>query len=213
MMKTTVALALALTAGSAAADPASAPLAAADPASAPLAAPPPAAPGYLTPGDQAPPHAASRPDPTVAITISPVHLFIPMIELTAELRVAPKFGIAVIAGMGVFREKTTDTKINLYEGGVSARYYVTGSFRSGVQLGAEAAYVKADTGSTGIEVEAAGLALSPFVGYKWTHRTGFTFDGQLGAAFMALRAKAETGEMAEASKVGPMLNLNLGYSF
>jgi hypothetical protein len=30
---------------------------------------------------------------------------------------------------------------------------------------------------------------------------------------MVARAKAETGEMAERSGVGPMLNLNLGYSF
>jgi hypothetical protein len=153
-------------------------------------------------------------DPSIAITMSPVHLAIPLVELTAEVRVARKFGIAVIGGAGVYRDKDTNTKINLYEGGVSARYYVTGSFRTGLQLGAEAVYLKADAdATTNITVRAVGLGLSPFVGYKWTHGSGFTFDSQLGVAYMAARAKADTGQMADASKIGPMLNLNVGYSF
>jgi hypothetical protein len=163
--------------------------------------------------DDLAPTAARSDEPSVAITASPVHLAIPMAEVTVEVRVADKIGVAAIAGIGALRDKATNTNVALYEGGVSARYYLTGSFRSGIQLGAEALYVRASTDASGIEVEAAGLGVAPFAGYKWTHHSGFTFDGQLGATFMVARAKAETGEMAERSGVGPMLNLNLGYSF
>jgi hypothetical protein len=188
-------------------------------ATAPGAAP--AAPGGAAPAiaqppgvlDVAPPAAAAPDLPTVAITISPVHLGVPMAEVTTEVRVADKLGIAAILGVGSFRDKATDMTVNLFEGGVSARYYVLGTFRKGLQLGAEALYLKADTDASNIDVKAAGLSLAPFVGYKWTHSTGFTFDGQLGAAFVVARAKAETGQMAGDSRIGPLLNLNLGYSF
>jgi hypothetical protein len=169
------------------------------------------APPAATP-ELAPPMAA--PDlPTVAITVSPVHLAIPMAEVTTEVRLADKLGIAAILGIGSFRDKASNMSVNLYEGGVSGRYYVLGSFRKGLQVGAEALYLKADTEASNIEVKAAGLSLAPFVGYKWTHRSGFTFDGQLGVAFMALRAEAETGQMASDDEIGPLLNLNVGYSF
>ncbi len=163
--------------------------------------------------DLAPPPATAADLPTVAITVSPVHLAIPMAEVTTEVRLADNVGVAAILGIGSFRDKATDMSVNLYEGGVSARYYVLGSFRKGLQLGAEALYVKADTDASNIEVKAAGLSLAPFVGYKWTHSSGFTFDGQLGVAFMAVRAKAETGQMAGDDDIGPLLNLNVGYSF
>lgn len=159
------------------------------------------------------PPASPSSRPSVAITISPVHLVIPMAEVTVEARVADRFGIAAIAGIGSFRDAVTDTRIALYEGGASARYYALGSFGKGLQVGAEAVYVFAATDNTDVEVRAAGLALSPFVGAKWTHSSGFTLEGQGGVSFMALRAKAETGAMSERSGIGPMLNLNLGYSF
>lgn len=158
--------------------------------------------------------AASRTDePSVAITTSPLLLIVPMAELTAEFRVAHRIGVAAIAGIGSFRDMDTNTRISLLEGGASARYYALGSFRSGLQLGAEAVYIHAATDATTVEVRAAGLALSPFIGGKWTHSSGFTLEGQLGASYMAAHAKAETGEMAERSAIGPMLNLQVGYSF
>src|SRR5262245_11396016 len=76
------------------------------------------------PADRSVSPTATRTDPNVAITVSPLHLIIPMAEVTAEFRVAPKLGVAVIAGAGVFREQTTNERITLLEGGVSARYYV-----------------------------------------------------------------------------------------
>lgn len=151
-------------------------------------------------------------DPTVAVTLSPFHMFVPMAELTAELKLAPKLGVSLIGGVGVLRDETTNDRITLLEAGASARYYLTGSFRTGIQLGAEAIYVHASTEMTALEVKARGLAVSPFAGYKWTHHSGFTLEGQLGVSLMAARADSATAT-ATASRVGPMLNLNVGWSF
>jgi hypothetical protein len=147
----------------------------------------------------------------VSLTVSPIHFILPMGELTAEVRVADRVGVAVVLGAGAIREEVTDAKVGVFEGGASLRYYVTGSFRKGIQLGGEALYIHASTDDTSTmsTVAAEGLGLSPFVGYKWTHRSGLTFDGQLGATFIALRASDSTND----AKIGPMLNLNLGYSF
>ncbi|MEZ4398505.1 MAG: hypothetical protein R3B06_00695 [Kofleriaceae bacterium] len=152
-------------------------------------------------------------EPAVAITMSPIHLVVPMGEVTVEARVAPRVGVAAIVGIGGIRDRSTDALIHLYEGGASVRYYVTGSFRGGVQVGGEALYVHADASSTTTSVAAAGLGLSPFVGYKWTHRSGFTLDAQGGVTYLTLRAEDTAGTTASARQVGAMLNLNLGYSF
>ncbi len=147
---------------------------------------------------------------SVAITISPLHLVVPMAEVTAEVRVADRIGVSVIAGVGSFRDQDTDETISLLEGGGSVRYYVTGSFRGGLQLGAEAVYVHASADA--MDVAAAGLGLSPFVGYKWTHRSGLTLEGQLGATLMTARANSDTATVSDRD-VSPMLNLQVGYSF
>jgi len=152
-------------------------------------------------------------DPNVSLTFSPLHLFVPMAELTAEIRVSHRVGVALIGGAGTFHDPDTNGRISLVEGGASARYYAAGSFRTGLQLGFEALYAHAFTDVMNIDVKAAGLALSPFAGYKWTHSSGFTLEGELGASYMVARAHAETGQMAEKKAYGPMLNLQLGYSF
>jgi hypothetical protein len=138
-------------------------------------------------------------------------MFIPMVELTGEVRVARKLGVAVIAGAGAIRDMDTNALIKVYEAGASVRYYALGSFRHGMQIGGEAIYVKANTDNTGVEVRAKGLGISPFLGYKWTHRSGFTIDTQLGVTFITARADSST-QTKQASKVGPLLNLNVGWS-
>src|SRR5690349_21050705 len=99
----------------------------------------------LAHADDGAPAPATREGPRIAITVSPVHLAIPMAEVTTEIRVADKLGIAAVVGLGAFRDQATNMRVSLYEGGLSARYYVTGSFGTGVQIGAEALYVHAAT--------------------------------------------------------------------
>jgi hypothetical protein len=151
-------------------------------------------------------------DPRVAITISPVHFILPVGELTAEVRVAEKLGVAAVVGAGAVKVTGIEDRIAVWEGGVSARYYVTGSFRKGLQLGGEALYLHANTTGDTMAVRAQGLGLSPFVGYKWTAASGLTLDGQAGITYVAVRAESET-DSDEDSRIGPMLNLNIGYSF
>jgi hypothetical protein len=152
-----------------------------------------------------------RPLPSVAITISPFHFFLPVIELTGELRIGRKLGIAVIAGAGKVTATDSNVTANVYEGGASVRYYVLGNFRHGMQIGGELLYVKATATDTSIDVRGKGFGISPFLGYKWTHHSGFTIDTQLGVTYIAVEAESST-QMKQESKVGPMLNLNVGWS-
>jgi hypothetical protein len=43
-------------------------------------------------------------------------------------------------------------------------------------------------------------------------RSGITLEGQLGATVMTARAESDTSTASD-SAVGPMLNLQIGYSF
>ena len=78
---------------------------------------------------------------TIAVTISPVHLVLPVVELTGEYAVTPKIGVALIVGVGTITPSGSNDKFTAYEAGASFRYYALGTFRSGLQLGAEALFV------------------------------------------------------------------------
>jgi hypothetical protein len=149
----------------------------------------------------------------------------PVFELTAEVRVARKLGIAVLGGYGQVTVEPDENdpgeplKADVYELGAQVRYYAVGTFDHGMQLGAEVLYVHldAETG-TSIVGSGEGTALGPFVGYKIATRGGFTFDGQLGFQYIAVSAEAhdtETNESAEGedSTVIPLFNANIGWSF
>lgn len=159
----------------------------------------------------------------VAVTISPLHLILPVVELTGEFKVAPKVGLAAIAGFGSTSAKVIDASgdpasfdVSLYELGASARLYVLGDFDHGMQLGAEALYVHLSSDASDIKGTAAGFGLGPFVGYKVSTDGGFTFDSQLGFQYIAASATAESDEdsaSADDSGVVVLLNLNLGWAF
>jgi hypothetical protein len=59
--------------------------------------------------------------PRVALTVSPVHLLLPMGELTAELRIADRIGVAAVVGAGSVSDEPTGARIGIYEGGASLR--------------------------------------------------------------------------------------------
>lgn len=158
----------------------------------------------------------------VAITISPLHLIFPMVEVTGEYAVSRNLGIAAIGGYGTVGLENADGSdagsVTLYEAGAQARYYVVGSFDHGMQIGAEALYIGA-TGKSGdgqIDGTAEGIGVGPFIGYKKAARFGLTFDAQLGAQYFAARARSSGGSSSAEAKsdgFGILLNLNLGWSF
>ena len=146
----------------------------------------------------------------VSITFSPIHLTIPVFEVTGEYRLADKMGVAFIGGGG------TVDGVTLIEAGAQFRYYVLGSFVHGAQLGAEVLYLHADGSDATVEVTGQGFGLGPFAGYKIATNLGFTFDAQVGAQYILATADASSGSAqasAEDSDIIVLLNLNVGWSF
>jgi len=185
----------------------------------PQGAPPPAGypppgyaqPGYPPPGVYAPPPPPEHPRRVFSLTISPIHLFLPVVELTGEARVHDKVGVALIGGAG----KYTDPNISgisatVYEAGGQVRVYVIGDFRHGMEVGGEVLYVHLNDDRVALSGE--GLAVGPFLGYKIMIDAGFTFDAQVG--FEHISAQASTGtSTANDRSIIPLLNLNVGWSF
>lgn len=149
-------------------------------------------------------------DKHVSVTISPLHLASPIVELTGEGRAADKAGIAAIAGVG------KASGYPAWELGAQGRYYLLGSFDHGMQLGGEILYVHLGTSEGTVRASGAGGAVGPFVGYKIAARFGLTFDAQLGAEYLFASANASSGSSTAStsdSRIIPLLNLNLGWSF
>lgn len=157
----------------------------------------------------------------LSLTLSPVHLAFPVVEVTGEYAYTRQVGLAAIVGVGNLEATSDDgtkTSIFLYELGVQGRYYILGDFEHGLQLGVEALHVGAsgETEDSNISSSAAGLAIGPFVGYKFVASFGLTVDIQGGVQYVAVGASASDGEesaSASNSDTIPLLNLNLGWSF
>src|SRR5690606_13892868 len=159
---------------------------------------------------------AAAPLPTLSITFSPIHLVMPVVEVTGELRLAPTLSAAIIGGAGRLGgdrvNAVDDRSYSVFELGAQVRWYALGDFRSGLQLGAEALYLEVATDDDGVSATGEGLALGPFVGYKHTFPIRLTLDAQVGAQALAVRADSGRSS-AEDKDVIVLLNLNAGWSF
>jgi hypothetical protein len=156
----------------------------------------------------------------ISLTISPLHLVLPVAEFTVEGRIVDSIGLAGILGLGSvtgeYDDGTTETFF-AYELGGQFRYYLLGDFDHGMQIGLEALFVGVDTEIESVQAIGNGLAVGPFIGYKIAIDAGFTFDAQLGIQYLAIKAEASdasgTSATASEKRVIPLLNLNLGWSF
>ncbi len=156
-----------------------------------------------------------------AVTISPMHFALPMLELTAERRLSPTLGVALMMGVGSVTDRDeasgVDNKFNVIELGASARVYGLGRFEKGIQFGGAVEYIRVtgdDINGTQARGIGNGVLVAPFIGYKHTWSFGFTLEGQVGPAYSAIRADSEDGGMEESSsRLTAYLNLNLGWSF
>jgi hypothetical protein len=169
-----------------------------------------------------PPHKAR--DRHVSITISPLHLLSPILELQLEALLSPHFGAAVIGGIGSIKAGASNADIDeerfsVYELGLQLVGYPLRDFSS-LQLGGEVVWLHVSTENfqgQSIQAAAGGVALGPFVGYKLLTDVGFTFFAQGGFQYVAARAKASDTEgntaRTEQKTVIPLLNLNVGWSF
>ncbi len=177
--------------------------------------------GEPVPGEQ---QEKSEEGNIVSITISPVHLVLPVFELMGEYRLQDKIGAAVIVGFGSIEIDPIlggpPTSFSIFEGGAQLQYYLLGNFDHGMQLGAEAVFVQV-SGSVGtVTGLGQGLVAGPYIGYKVAADVGFTFNAQLGYQVGLISASAEdtsdgssSSASGEESASGPLLNLNVGWSF
>ena len=158
----------------------------------------------------------------VSITLSPIHLILPIFELNAEIRAGDFLGIGIIGGIGQISVENSlgqKEKFSAYELGAQLNIYPLKPFES-LHFGIEALYLRVATEDRADTISGVGegLAIGPMVGYKLITSGGFTFVAQGGVEYVVIQAEAEdssTGQQAqdEGSRVIPLLNLNLGWSF
>lgn len=154
---------------------------------------------------------------SVSLTLSPVHLFLPVVEGQVELAVGDSLSLAAIGGFGeVTLEDSTgrdQLSASVTEAGGQVVYYPLERFES-LQVGLEVLYVRVEVDDPDARVTGLGrgLAAGPFAGYKLITDGGFTFFVQGGVEYVAVQAESE-GEAAESSRWLPLLNVNLGWSF
>lgn len=153
-----------------------------------------------------------------SLTISPYHLTLPIVELTAEFRMTPDVGVAGIVGVGSYEGAS------VWEFGGQCNYYLVGDFDHGMQIGAEIQYMTmSDEGSVFDEQVSwvgRGLALSPMLGYKYAAGFGLTLNVQAGVAFIIANTDVERESDFSSSQgsyerdgTAIMSNLNIGWSF
>ncbi len=161
------------------------------------------------------PGLCARPHKT-AITISPFHLTQPIVEVTGEFAMTRDIGMAAIVGIGSY------DGASFFEIGGQYNYYIIGNFNHGMQLGAELLYAHLSDGfrlgDDKVNWAGQGLAVSPFLGYKFAANYGLTLNIQGGVSLVVARASVEssydgTTDSASNSTVGPLLNINVGWSF
>ncbi|MBI5325443.1 MAG: hypothetical protein HZB41_09270 [Ignavibacteriae bacterium] len=140
------------------------------------------------------------------ITISPIHLIMPVVELMGEFALKPTVSIALIGGLGTYEG------FSVYEIGGQLNFYLTGNFDQGMQAGIEILHASVSGEVQNISGVGQGLSIGPFIGYKGAYDFGLSIDLQLGIGIMTARAEAG-GSTASANATAPFLNFNLGWSF
>lgn len=170
------------------------------------------------------PPAREKSERHVSLTLSPLHLLSPILELEVEVSPTAHLGLAAIGGIGSIKADSNDpaldgTRFSAYELGLQVIGYPLRDFSS-LQLGAELMWLKVSTekiGDTDVRANAGGLALGPFIGYKLITDAGFSLFVQGGFQYLAAKAEATNslGERAneEQATFVPLLNFNVGWSF
>jgi hypothetical protein len=159
---------------------------------------------------------------SVALSVSPLHLALPIFEVTAELLLTRSTAVALIGGAGKVSVESTSNggtskqSFTVLEAGGPGRYSFYGSSQEGAFAGAELLYVHFSGEADGVTGVGNGFSVGPLIGYKWVWDSGFFIDLNGGVSSVVARASAQDGEdseSGESSEVLPNLNFNLGLSF
>jgi hypothetical protein len=168
-----------------------------------------AAEGVPPPSESTPP--AEDSSNTVTISMSPIHLIFPVLEVETEFKAHPRIGVGLILAGGRVSDENDTITATAYEIGAQVNYYFLKPF-AGLHAGVEAVYLSLGDVMQDSSVTAEGLSIGPYVGYKVQTSLGFAFIAQGGVQFLAIRAESSSA-MASDRKVSVLLNLNVGWSF
>ncbi|MSP74292.1 MAG: hypothetical protein EXR76_19345 [Myxococcales bacterium] len=155
---------------------------------------------------------------TVAVSISPLHLIMSVVELQAEYLAHPQFSASLIGGYGSIEAESSlgeTLKFHLLEVGTQARGYFYGTSEEGAYGGLEVLYISVDVGTADVSGVASGTSVGGFAGYKWTWEN-FFIDSNFGLQNVGVTAGATDGAetaKAEKRKIGALANFGLGLSF
>ena len=158
---------------------------------------------------------------TFSLTAQPLYAVVPALEVTGEYALTQNAGAAAILGFGVPTAKDDvgdKLTIPMLRMGGQFLYYPVGSFRHGMQLGAQTLWIKVfPPEHKGVTVTGNGLMIGPIAGYKWAASFGLTFSAQAGWGFLFFKAHAtdRNGQEVDGNSdsSGPTLNGNMGWSF
>ncbi len=137
----------------------------------------------------------------VSLTFSAARAVASLYEVTGEVRLGERIGLAAIAGFGSLDAKHPSYPQTIHlsgrELGAQARIYAIGDFDHGLMLGGELLRIWAEASPTrvndsvtinGVRYEGTALlsgegtltGVGAFIGYKVTASFGLTFDAKLG---------------------------------
>ncbi len=153
--------------------------------------------------------------PTTTISLSALHLVEPVVEASAELRVADRLGVAVIGELGrtgtcgpsdgyLARRLGTcsGTPANVAGAGAQLAYYLRRSF-VGLHAALEVDYQHVAT-AMDAESDTSAAAL---IGYKLVVQHGVTFGMQGGVAVHRM-----FGQLGDDTTASPLVRLTVGWS-
>lgn len=130
----------------------------------------------------------------VSLSVSALHLSLPMAAIDGDIRLAPRASLNLTGGLGSHSGET------LFDVGAQVRGYAAGDFDRGLYLGVGARY----TDVPFYELSDNAVALDAVVGVKYTFDVPLTLDAQVGPQFV---------NSAAWRALGPMVKLNVGWSF
>lgn len=121
----------------------------------------------------------------------------------------------------VIEDEGTGYEFGIFDVGGQVYYCLLGDFDHGLQLGLESVFVALHGGDRyngSVTASLGGLSFAPFMGYKFSMRSGFTLIVQAGGGVFVSTARArhepsDTQVSEQAAAFVPLVNLNLGWSF
>lgn len=161
---------------------------------------------------------AAEPENNFSITISPLHLLVPIVLVNGEFKANNNFGVSLMLGAGTLGLAGSSASYSVRQYGFQVNFYPDSNFNEGLQYGLEV--FRADIeliSSSSIKASGNVFALGPYVGYKAAFDGDFILVTQFGyqVASVTATARDNNGNLASvgAGGGGLLLNLNVGFNF